>query len=186
MKLPIATKNADSTLVIIFTTQCPVFEFTAPMSFFLIAQLSVLASIHWPHVLESPYQPRVLGFEWVTLYCQSLTPNSPMSFVLSPCLTGLHGHSFSCGLRAKIDKGDLLDNLTLVKDPEDNSADHSQNTETHAHTHLIYIYIYIKMNSHYCATLFPKQECWTYPTKDIKGEASNSNQSHLQRILYLD
>ena len=104
-------------------------------------------------VLDSTARPRILGLT-ARFNILGLTDQLPWSLP-PPTSAGSRGVSTLCCLRAKIDKKDFPENLTLLKDAEDkiiSLATHSRtHTETHTHTSLyIYIYIYIYISSSSC------------------------------------
>ena len=124
----------------------------------LTARLSILASNHWPHVLESSYQSHFPGFECVTLYCRGLTPHSPTSFVLfnAPALqvAQVHAGPALCVAFAPRGKGALLDTLTLVKDAEDKILSLATHPRTHKETHTQTLLLLVLFSNFSCFPSF--------------------------------
>ena len=108
-------------LVIIFTVQC------------LCSWLYTALQMFWPHVLSSELLDSLL---W------NLTPDWPMSFILSSSFAGSCGHSSLCGLSTKIDKERSSEDSEAASKMPQMILPATHNT--HAHPY-IYIYIYTWM-----------------------------------------
>ena len=145
VKFPTATKNADSSLVIVFTAQRGHSDCSRSFS-------------------GCRFSPDCLTLRLPTLRLQVLNLTDQRPWSLPPLLPVSDPHTGSHGPflvwkppTSNLHKATSSGNPTSSKDTEDKIPSFDiylrTYTETHTHTYIhiyIYIYIYIYMNTHYC------------------------------------